>query len=252
MNFLSQEQAKRYEEDGLLTGIPVLDSGRANRFRTHFDALERKEGRERCAIGLFDRHFDLKFIWEIATDPVILDVIEDVIGPNFHLLATHFFCKYGPESKKFVAWHQDVTFWGLEPPEAATAWYAVDDSDVGNGCMRAIPGSHKSGIRTHGKSQQAGNLLSINQEISITPREESSAVDMPLMAGEISLHDGALIHGSLPNRSQRRRCGLTLRYVRTSTSYPKLNSYGRRFRALLVRGVDREKHFGNLPAPFAN
>ena len=52
MNFLNQEQAKRYEEDGLLTGIPVLDSGRANRFRTQFDALERKEGRERCAIGL--------------------------------------------------------------------------------------------------------------------------------------------------------------------------------------------------------
>ncbi len=251
MNFLSQDQAKRYQEDGLLTGIPVLDSERANRFRTHFDALERKEGRERCAIGLLDRHFDLKFIWEIATDPVILDVIENVIGPNIHLLATHFFCKYGPESKKFVAWHQDVTYWGLEPPEAATAWYAVDDSDVENGCMRAIPGSHKSGIRTHGKSQEAGNLLSINQEIAVTTREETSAVDMPLKAGEISLHDGALIHGSLPNRTPRRRCGLTLRYIRTSTKQPQSNSRGQGYRAVLVRGMDKESHFGGIPVPFA-
>ena len=92
----------------------------------------------------FDRHFDLKFIWEIATDPVILDVIEDVIGPNIHLLATHFFCKYGPESKKFVAWHQDVTYWGLEPPEAATAWYAVDDSDVETGVCAPSPAATRT------------------------------------------------------------------------------------------------------------
>ena len=47
---------------------------------------------------------------------------------------------------------------GLEPPEAITAWYAIDDSDCENGCMRVIPGTHH-GIQEHGKSDKAGNLL---------------------------------------------------------------------------------------------
>ena len=133
------------------------------------------------------------------------------------LLATHFFNKYGEgeEAEAFVAWHQDVTFWGLEPPTAITAWYAVDDSDVENGCMQVIPCTHVSGVVEHGKAEQAGNLLSINQEVHVTSDEAASAVDLPLQAGQISIHDGTLIHGSLPNRSNRRRCGLTLRYVPT-------------------------------------
>ena len=108
-------------------------------------------------------------------------------------------------SEKFVAWHQDVTYWGLEPAYAITAWYAVDDADAGNGCMRVIPGTHRTGIREHGKSDMKGNLLSINQEVPVTEDEGDSAVDLPVPAGEISLHHGVLIHGSNPNRSDRRR-----------------------------------------------
>ena len=82
-----------------------------------------------------------------------------------------FFCKYPSASRgdKFVAWHQDLTYWGLEPPQAVTAWLAIDDVDIDNGCMRVVPGSHRQGILTHETSAMAGNLLSINQEI---PRGE--------------------------------------------------------------------------------
>jgi len=73
---------------------------------------------------------------------------------------------------------------------------------------------------------------------------------MPLRAGEISLHEGALIHGSLPNRSTRRRSGLTLRYIRPSVKQVKLNSMGDRYQAILVRGEDREKNFGAIDPPF--
>ena len=186
----------------------------------------------------------------MAIHPRLLDVVEDIYGPDIMLLATHFFCKYGPDTEKFVAWHQDVTYWGLEPPEAITVWYAVDDSDVGNGCMRAIPGSHAEGIREHGTSERKGNLLSIDQEVPVSREEEASAVDLPLKAGEISLHDGALIHSSLPNQSTRRRCGLTLRYVRPSTRPIAQPSTGKSFPAVLVRGTDKEKNFGEIAAPF--
>jgi ectoine hydroxylase-related dioxygenase (phytanoyl-CoA dioxygenase family) len=247
---LTEQQVNEYRMNGCLSGIPVLNQAESDDIRVQFDALEAREGREKARIGLVDRHFDQEFIWRLAIHPQILDVVEAVIGPNLLLLATHFFCKYGQE-EKYVAWHQDATYWGLQPPCTVTAWYAVDDSDRENGCMRVIPGSQRNGIREHGKSETAGNLLSINQEVPVSAEEENQAMDLVLHAGEISLHDGALIHGSLPNRSTRRRCGLTLRYVPPHVRQIALNSTGRRWSAVLVRGEDREQNFGEIAPPFA-
>lgn len=239
---LSTEQIQTYQAEGYLSGIRIASDAEAAQIRACFDALEAQEGREKAQIGLLDRHFDQEFIWNLATHPTILDCVESLIGPNILLLATHFFCKYG-QGEKFVAWHQDVTYWGLEPPLALTAWYAVDASDRENGCMRVLPGTHHDGIREHGTAHTQGNLLSINQEVPVRPEEESRATDLILRAGEMSLHDGALIHGSLPNVSTRRRCGLTLRYVPTWVKPVALNSMGKRWHAVLVRGTDSEKNF---------
>jgi ectoine hydroxylase-related dioxygenase (phytanoyl-CoA dioxygenase family) len=75
-------------------------------------------------------------------------------------------------------------------------------------------------------------------------------VDAALRAGEISLHHGALIHGSNPNLSQRRRCGITIRYVPPHVKQVAINSQGRTWAGILVRGVDRYGHFAPLAAPF--
>ena len=248
--FLTQQQVRDYKTNGFITEIQVTEEDETKRYRELFDQLEAKEGRENCQIGLVDRHFDQKFIWELATHPSILDCISDLIGPDVLLLATHFFCKYGPQ-EKFVAWHQDVTYWGLEPAEAITAWFAIDDSDCGNGCMSVIPGSHRDGIQEHGKSDQEGNLLSINQEVPISREDENCAVDLVLKAGEMSIHHGTIIHGSLPNRSTRRRCGLTIRYVPPWVKQIEENSMKRRSHAILLRGQDQEKNFGECPTPFS-
>ncbi|MEZ4860298.1 MAG: phytanoyl-CoA dioxygenase family protein [Caldilineaceae bacterium] len=247
-----QAQADAYKRDGYLTGIPIDDTATATRYRQQFDALEARVGREKAQIGLIDWHYQEPFIWELATHPKILDQVEAIIGPNILLLATHFFCKYGDNEdarEKFVAWHQDVTFWGLEPPLAITAWYAIDDADVENGCMQVIPGSHIQGIVEHGKAQKKGNLLSINQEVSVTAADEARAANIVLKAGQMSLHDGTLIHGSLPNLSNRRRCGLTLRYVPTYVKQIQKNSHGKGWQAILVRGEDKEQNFAQIAPP---
>ena len=117
--------------------------------------------------------------------------------------------------------------------------------------MRVLPGTHVGGIRAHGKAAQEGNLLSINQEVPVTQEEEASAVDLELKAGEVSIHEGALIHGSLPNRSTRRRCGLTLRYIPTYVQQVALNSGKARYRPILVHGEDRKQNFELLASPFS-
>ena len=247
---LTEAQIKAYETEGFVPKVQISDEIEATQHRELFDELEIRLGREECEIGLIDRHTDEEFIWEIATHPKILDSIEALIGPDVMMLSTHFFCKYGPDQKKFVAWHQDVTYWGLEPPDAITAWYAIDDSDRENGCMRVIPGTHRPGIRDHGKSGQDGNLLSIDQEVPVSEGEEQNAVDLILKAGEISIHHGMLIHGSLPNQSTRRRCGLTIRYISPRVKQVERNSLGLSWSTILLRGENREKNLPELPKPF--
>jgi ectoine hydroxylase-related dioxygenase (phytanoyl-CoA dioxygenase family) len=248
---LTEQQTQAYSRDGILSGLPIMPEREIQQFRQQFDALEAEEGRERAQNKLFDRHFDQPFIWEIATHPGILDCVEGLIGPDILLLSTHFFCKYGPDCR-FVAWHQDLRYWGLEPPEEVSAWFAVDDSDTENGCMRVIPGSHRSGLIEHGRAETKGNLLSINQEMPVSPEDESRAMDCVLKAGEISLHHGLLVHGSLPNRSPRRRCGLTIRYIPPTVRPLAAGPIGTdwRWRPILVRGQDRQGHFQRAEPPF--
>ena len=168
------------------------------------------------------------------------------------LLSTHFFCKYPePDNEKFVAWHQDITYWGLEPPEAHTAWIAVDDADLANGCMEVIPGSQREGIATHGTSESGQNLLSINQEIPDELVDQSKAVPIELKAGQASIHEGQLFHASRPNRSDRRRCGLTVRFIPPQARQAKTNSLGHKWRPILVKGEDRHHHYPVTDAPFA-
>ena len=236
--FPPSPEARRhfFQDNGYLTHLTVLGPSELVTFRADVDKLETEAGRETMRIGLVDRHFEHDFLMRTALSNAVLDPVEEILGPDFLLLATHFFCKYGGDGK-WVAWHQDATYWGLEPPVAITAWLAVDDSDVENGCMRVIPGSHRAGIREHGTASGDGNLLSINQELPVTQAEEASAVDLPLTAGTMSLHDGCLVHGSLPNVSGRRRCGLTLRFVPSTVRQNALNSHGGRWKPVVARGT---------------
>ncbi|MBT3270583.1 phytanoyl-CoA dioxygenase family protein [Candidatus Poribacteria bacterium] len=249
---LSVDEVSRYARDGYVIPIPVVDPHTATAYREDFNALAAREGREASQIGLLDRHYTDVFIWRLASHEAILDAVESLLGPDILLLATHVFCKYGePGGRKYVAWHQDVTYWGLEPPMALTAWYAIDDADTENGCMQVIPGSHLDGVLDHGVSDADGNLLSINQEVRVSPEDVARATDFVLPAGHMSLHHGQLVHGSLPNQSSRRRAGLTIRYITPDVRQAERNSYGRGWRPVLVRGEDRHGHFDLCDAPFA-
>jgi ectoine hydroxylase-related dioxygenase (phytanoyl-CoA dioxygenase family) len=116
--------------------------------------------------------------------------------------------------------------------------------------MQVIRGSHQRGIQEHGKSERAGNLLSINQEVPVTEAEAERTVDLILKAGEMSIHHGQMIHGSLPNHSTRRRCGLTIRYIDPSVRQAEENSLKRPWRPILLRGEDQYQNFTTVPNPF--
>jgi len=243
---LTSEQFESFESEGFLTGIDVSGQEQVRSTREAFDEFEARVGREKCQEGIGNLHFQEAFAWDLTTNPQVLDNIESLLGPEILLLGTRTFCKYGP-SDDFVAWHQDVTYWGLEPPFAVNAWIAIDDSDADNGCVQFVPRSHKWGLREHGKADEVGNLLSLNQQVPMSEEESSQVVDNELKAGQISIHHGMMAHGSRPNRSTRRRCGMAMIYVPAS-SRPAEIAKGQ-WKVVPVRGEVNEGHFEQVPSP---
>jgi ectoine hydroxylase-related dioxygenase (phytanoyl-CoA dioxygenase family) len=177
--------------------------------------------------------------------PKVLDAVEDVIGPDILCWTTNFFIKEA-DSPGFVSWHQDSTYWGLEPDDVVTAWVAFTEVTEENGYMQVIPGSHKVDQLPHVDTFHKDNLLSRGQEIAVEV-DKSKAVGLAMGAGEMSLHHIKLVHGSAANRSHDRRIGMSIRYIPTYVRQTKV-----RDSAMLVRGVDNYGHFDAEPRPKAD
>jgi len=143
-----------------------------------------------------------------------LDLAEKIIGPDIALFASHYIAKPPGEGQQ-VLWHQDGSYWPLEPMEVVTGWLAVNESTPENGCMRVIPGTHVTDLKTLIPRKDVPNVLS--SEMPLEYVDEALAVDVVLNPGDISLHHPNLVHASDANTSSSWRKGLTIRYVPTTT-----------------------------------
>jgi ectoine hydroxylase-related dioxygenase (phytanoyl-CoA dioxygenase family) len=241
---LTPEQVASYNAKGYLTGIRVFSEEEADANRKYFDSiLERTFAAGKDSYSISTAHRRYRGVHEMATDPRVLDYVGDILGDSFVLWGTHFFCKM-PGDGKTVSWHQDASYWPLTPSKTVTLWLAIDDSDTGNGCMRVIPGSHWRGHLTWRYSESGENNV-LDQTVEEATQYGDAPVDLILKAGEISMHTDLILHGSEPNRSDRRRCGLTMRYAATDVrAYMGWNEKG-----VVCRGSDPDGHWANYPPP---
>jgi len=242
---LTEAQVEAYRRDGYLFPLRAFSAAEA---RARREALEAYEAGAGDAIHANMRHkVHLLFRWadEIVHHPRILDAVEDLLGPDLLCWTTNFFIKEANDPA-FVSWHQDSTYWGLEPPDVVTAWVALSEAPVESGAMRFLPGSHMLDQIAHRDSYAADNLLTRGQEIRMEV-DDALAVDAPLRAGEFSLHHIRLVHGSKPNATSDRRIGLAVRYIPAHVRQVKLDDS-----ATLVRGRDRYGHFEHEPRPAAD
>jgi non-haem Fe2+, alpha-ketoglutarate-dependent halogenase len=147
-------------------------------------------------------------------------------------------------SGTYVSWHQDATYFALEPACHVTAWVALTDASVTAGCMEVVPGSHKLGQLRHADMQDPENLLSRGQTLA-EDVDRSTTAYMPMTAGQFSLHHTHLVHNSRPNQSNDRRIGLGISYIPT---YARCTA-PLRVTAMLVRGRDTYGHFDDERRP---
>jgi ectoine hydroxylase-related dioxygenase (phytanoyl-CoA dioxygenase family) len=224
----------QYDRDGYLVFPEVLDSDLVHLAGEHVEWLQRKNPDLRPEQLHHWLMWDDPFWLRLVSDPRLLDLVEPVIGPDIALFASHYICKPGGDGLP-VLWHQDGSYWPLEPMEVVTVWLAVDESTAENGCMRVIPGSHRGPQLQHRRHEKEAVL---HTEIPSDEVDESRAVDVELPAGGASLHHPMLVHGSNPNHSAKRRCGLTIRYIPTSTRITREDWKTFLFRGRAVPGVN--------------
>jgi non-haem Fe2+, alpha-ketoglutarate-dependent halogenase len=234
---LTPEQLDAYGRDGVLFPLSILSPAEISRFRRSFDELLAAWGGNPSPNDM--RHLSLFHRWayDLATLPSVLDVIEDVIGPNILIHSTTMFCKL-PASRTYVSWHQDGYYMRPDSGLFTSAWISLGDSHEDNGCMRVVPGSHLHGVLGHAEtSRSPDNLLTTGQEVCLAV-DDRDAVDVVLEPGQMSLHHIDIVHGSNPNRSDRPRIGYAVRYLAAGVRQ-KIDHVP----VMLVRGEDRFGHY---------
>ena len=202
---LTRQQVKEFFEQG--SPVDVLSEDEAAGYLDRLQQAERDYPEQLNAQNRNNPHLAFKFIDELVHHPIILDAVEDLIGADIALWGSLFFIKE-PNSSHFVSWHQDATYMGITPHNYVTPWLALSPSNLESGCMSMIPGSHRVSIQNHRDTFNENNILTRGQVIENV--DENSAVQLILKPGQMSLHHATIIHGSQPNRSDRRRVGFAM------------------------------------------
>ncbi|MBL8380624.1 MAG: phytanoyl-CoA dioxygenase family protein [Burkholderiales bacterium] len=214
---LSSDEIAAYHRDGYVIPdfrVPaeVLESIKAR----HAELLaKRPDFRDYCP-ALLDH--DRGFV-DYAHNAAIIDMIEQLIGPDIALWNMSFFAKPAGNGKR-TPWHQDGEYWPIRPLATCTVWLAVDDSTPENGCLRVIRGSHKTQALKAHRTVDADDVT-LHQELEPDTYDETQAVDIVLKAGQFSLHDVYLLHGSEANTSPRPRRGMTMRFMPTTSLFDR-------------------------------
>jgi ectoine hydroxylase-related dioxygenase (phytanoyl-CoA dioxygenase family) len=269
MQGLSPQEIARYRDDGVVIPAYRLPAARIERLRATLDRLI-AENRSIRPERLVSAHIEgtntegvrgSRDFLDLARDPGILGLVEELIGPDIILWGCQIFCKPGGDGME-VPWHQDGHYWPIRPLATCTVWVALDPSTVENGCLRVIPGSHRE-KRLYEHMREDRTDIVLNQRVKPGEFDAGSALDIELEPGQMSMHDVHLIHGSNANRSPRRRAGVAIRYMPSTSLFDRSlmatsaqSGYTVDFATRpiwLLRGVDRtarnDFRIGHRPEP---
>jgi len=183
----------------------------------------------------------------LSLHPDILDIVEQIIGPDIVLWGSNLFYKR-PHEGPATPWHRDGAYWPIRPLATTSVWIAISDSLRDNGCLRFIAGSHAAReIGEHYESTAPGLVI----PGTLTPEsfDETRAQDVEMQPGQIVLFDCYTIHGAQANRGTRQRAGYALRFMPSTSHYDHDAVKTARRRSpgaahhtrplILARGVDR-------------
>jgi phytanoyl-CoA hydroxylase len=224
---LTQEQIDFFHENGYLRWGKLLDDAQIELLRREYDAEFEKENREKGGatalhdpsaspeqrqkwkmlqiINMLERNIHFR---RLDYDPRILDIVEDLIGPNIQLF--HDQALYKPAFHGGpVSWHQDNAYWHCKPANLVSCWITLDDVVRENGAMQVIPGSHLKPV-WHGEigSQGHGVLFDVEKHVD---KRKAVVIDLP--AGGVMFHHCQTLHYTAPNETPNQRRAFAIHFM---------------------------------------
>jgi phytanoyl-CoA hydroxylase len=231
---LTEAQIREFRERGLLLGPQVYTDEQADALRRRLDHV--MEGRSsakpealRNMLGGAEQVVvQIVNIWEAddlyrehVYQPEICAMVAQLIGRPV-LRVWHDQIQYKPpRTGGPTNWHQDHPYWPIiQPADLVSAWVALEDADVENGCMWMVPRSHLWGPHKGGTIGTDPETFRPLPDLSLVPPGESAEpVPCPVKKGQVMFHHCLTWHGSPPNRSDRGRAAIAVHYMPGYTRY---------------------------------
>ena len=228
---LTHDQVSHFREHGYVRVGKLLDDELVERLRHEYDRIFAEARVDGCYRNLtMDDIDDVEakanapgqmlqimqmcersiLFRELLYDGRILDLVEDLIGPNIQLFHDQALFKPARNGEA-VYWHQDNAYWQCLPAQLVSCWMALDDVDVENGAMHLMPGSHLRAM-AHERNTKGGTLLDIGDQV-----DESRAAVIDLPAGGVLLHHCQAWHYTPPNRTERQRRAFVMHFMQPGT-----------------------------------
>jgi hypothetical protein len=231
----------QYEGEGSCVFQNFLTPDALAECRGEIDGMLERLQPGRAVDDIINAHEQEPWIWELATQPALLDMIERQIGEDIVFWSSHMIPK-PPGSGRRIPWHQDAPYWGVKAKLPCGVWIGFDDMNSDNGAMSVLPGYQNSTLPRRDSGDD-----SFDEEIdpaALPENFEDQAVQYRFPAGGMAIHHTMLPHSSRPNSSDRWRRVLVLRYMAADgENKPKVyedyrdgSAFDREF--YLVRGKD--------------
>ncbi len=240
---LNDAQLDQWQRVGAVWPVDVLTPEETETYKKLYLKLDGETSGGAQGRFRMKAHLPIPWLWDLIQTPRLVDAIEDLLGPNVVCWGSSFFAK-NAHDPRFISWHQDSTYYGLEPPESVTAWIALTDATSRSGCMKIIPGSHLgAAIMEHEETRDPNNMLSRGQ--TVHGINDNDAVEMPLAAGQMSIHHNKTLHSSEPNHADWPRIGVAIHFAATHVRQVQYEGAT----GIIVCGKDTHGHWQPEPYP---
>lgn len=213
MSLITDKQVRQFRELGYFLTDVVFEpselkamAGDMDRIhRENVERVRRESGNDPQAMRRVDMqrsYSQVHLISEAAAAfvkaPIYLDACRTFLGPDADLYYNQYTPKL-PMTGRTFKWHQDSGYVRTRPVEYITCWTAVSDSNLDNGCIWIIPGSHKWGLLRHEPEAETDEHYGgLTAQFS----DDSGKVPVEMKAGQVAIFSSLMLHMSGPNRSR--------------------------------------------------
>ena len=217
--FTTHEQSRIADDYFMTSGDKIRFFFEENAFLQDGTLKQRKE---RSINKIGHALHDLDPVFDRFSRSAKVKEVADAVGFTQPLLVQSMYIFKQPNIGGEVSCHQDSTFIYTEPTDIVGLWFALEDATIENGCLWAIAGGHKRGLKSRWARSRLEGRMSF-EVYNSEPWPESELVPLEVRKGSLILLNGLLPHRSFENRSPRSRHAYTLHLIHADAKYPADN-----------------------------